>query len=500
MAAFMADRQMPRSFMRFFACSLMMAYLLRSLFPWRKDELLFLLKIFLRQTVNLPSLLVCFSSKGGLFVFVVFISTKRKPNYRFSKIDRFVPPVLYKSFDFPTDLLGDLPLLLLETPMSPHEYTYGELRSLFDKGALEELFKWVCEIGHEKGIEQKWTAEWIKYNSNEKDHDAPAKALSDIADWFLGKETEDKCEGFWKQAFGKTTNLEQLEKKIHWKVREIFRSTYLSGGMHKNESSRLVRMCREQMQADDKCFRRESFKERDYYGLLSWPGIGEKPTLMVGEPPDLPKRNYVRANVVDGGKRTSPFRDEDVREACQKALQHLDAYCLVVQLKEALVKNGWFVVHRSLMVDVAKRERDCSENAKVDFALEDFEKNLLRFFKNLGPEIRTVLKERTFPRILGGEEDQVLTFEQLAEKHDHCLQTWKNREKKALESLRGFFEAELMGVTGSKKATQEDVDSGKASVDEHLTNLRFFIDFFENGNLGTLLAIDETNNGRNQSP
>ena len=372
--------------------------------------------------------------------------------------------------------------------MSNPEYTYEDLVGLHEEGDYEGLFHWLAGIEPEKGTPKWWAKEWLKYNPAEgHSHDPAAnlrEALSDVTLWFLGKgeETEVLCKNFWAQAFGKAGDVVPLEKIINRKVHEIFRSAYVAGGMHENEGDRLARMCREQMQEDQDNFKREHLRGRDYYGLSAWPEIKDKLTLSIGELPELGERKYSR--VPGGGVRTSPFRKEDVREACLKALEIIDKYCLVEQLSQALEKKEWFEVWRRRTMTIEDNPEIPSIKPELDFDLEESKDKVRKFISSLPRDFLIVLSEKTVPEFLDeeesalkilGEKKRALTFPQLSEKWGQSHQTWKNRQTEALKAVKTFLNKEKDDAV-------------------HTQLLKIFINIFENEDLGTLLPIDETNN------
>ena len=105
MAAFIADWQIPRSDIRFFACLLRIARPLLSLRPRRRDESL--LKIFFRLTVRIPSLAESPFFADLVLSLLFFITLfKWRPKSRFSKSPSALPVRICKRIDFPRNLLG----------------------------------------------------------------------------------------------------------------------------------------------------------------------------------------------------------------------------------------------------------------------------------------------------------------------------------------------------------------------------------------------------------
>ena len=391
--------------------------------------------------------------------------------------------------------------------MSISQYTYEHLVGLHEDGDYEGLFHWLAGIEPGKGTPKWWGKEWLKYNPAEG-HDRDfteilKEALSDVTFWFLGEDTEYLRKKFWVQAFGKAGDVVPLGKIINRKVHEIFRSAYVAGGMHEKEGDRLARMCREQMQEDQDNFKREPFNGRDYYGLSQWPEIKNKSTLSGGLV-DLGKRDYYQESekknkyyrycrVPVKGVRTSPFRKKDVREACLKALEIINKYCLVEQLSKGLEENLWFEVKRHQEKTIEDNHEIPSDNPELDFDFEepkDKKDKVRKFISSMPRDYLIVLSEKIVPEILDeeesalkilGEKKRALTFPQLSETWGQSHQTWKNRQTEALKAVKTFLNKEKDDAL-------------------HTQLLKIFINIFENEDLGTLLPINETNESEKQSP
>jgi hypothetical protein len=382
--------------------------------------------------------------------------------------------------------------------MTESKYSYKVLLSLHEKKDFGALAEWVSHLISPKKYSLALGSEWGRNKGLTNQEDNAKEAVSEIIYWFLDNEKKDL---FWKQAFRKTQDIKQLKNKItgtRGKAYAILRAIHESGDMHRNESLRLHRMCREEMKKDEKTFLREKPPKdhNDYYGLRTWPNIQKKTWLKQGKrTPELPKRKpFPRNKVMDMGPRTLPFNWGDVNEACRLALETIDQYSMVKQLKNALVENEWFVLITPSMIEYAEAFPTKSGDEYIEpYQSEDIGKHsdqvekasrteykrwalkeIISFWEKLDETFKIVLKERVFPRILEYQSKDILTLHGLAEKHGKTHGTWQTRDKDAIKLLKEFLE----GYNRQEKV-------------EILRNLK---DFFENEDLGTLLAIDETNN------
>jgi len=237
--------------------------------------------------------------------------------------------------------------------------------------------------------------------------------------------------------------------------------------------------------------------------LSQWPEIKNKSTLSGGLV-DLGKRDYYQESekknkyyrycrVPVKGVRTSPFRKKDVREACLKALEIINKYCLVEQLSKGLEENLWFEVKRHQEKTIEDNHEIPSDNPELDFDFEepkDKKDKVRKFISSMPRDYLIVLSEKIVPEILDeeesalkilGEKKRALTFPQLSETWGQSHQTWKNRQTEALKAVKTFLNKEKDDAL-------------------HTQLLKIFINIFENEDLGTLLPINETNESEKQSP
>ena len=268
--------------------------------------------------------------------------------------------VRLKAVDFPVFFLALVfPRL---TPMNTPDDIFKDLKKLYEEGDYHELALWVSEFAGEFKYKLGNILRSLKSKSGEIVEEDPeddaTEALALIWQWFAAEDEEGikKYKKFWKQVFGVTNDLRQLRNRLTGsklgKFKEILQAQYPSGGMHKNEGLRLHRMCREAMSADQETFRKEKLNRCDYYGLASWSELFEKGFLKEEETiKKLHSYYFKHSNVVDGGKKTSPWTEGQVREACLLALDYVEKYSMVKQLKEAMVKEGWFELINSVAID-----------------------------------------------------------------------------------------------------------------------------------------------------